>query len=78
MTIPCKTAEKVFCVEDSPVSQEQLSAALKEAKKTQQSLTKTLVKLGFISEIELLTFLSQALKIPFVSLSTEKIDLGII
>ena len=56
-------------VQNKIITNEQLVSALTEQKKTGRQLGRTLVNLNFISETELLNFLSQQLKIPFLDIS---------
>jgi MSHA biogenesis protein MshE len=55
-------------VEHKVVSEQQLEAALEEQKKNGRKLGRILVDQGFISETELLAFLSRRLQIPYVDL----------
>jgi len=50
------------------ISQEQLGMALAEQKKSGRKLGRVLVDNGFLSEDQLLTFLSQQLNIPYIDL----------
>ena len=50
------------------ISQSQLEAALAEQKKSGRKLGKVLVENGFLSEDQLLTFLSQQLSVPYIDL----------
>jgi len=50
------------------ISQEQLNMALAEQKKSGRKLGRVLVDNGFLSEDQLLTFLSQQLNIPYIDL----------
>lgn len=61
-------------VENKLISEAQLNAALDEQKKTHRKLGKTLIDLGFIAELELLTLLSQQLNIPYLNLKQHTID----
>ncbi len=54
------------------ISHEQLMSALAEQKKTGRKLGRTLVDLNFISETDLLSFLSRQLQIPFLDISQYK------
>lgn len=54
------------------ISHEQLMAALAEQKKTGRKLGRTLVDLNYISETDLLSFLSRQLQIPFLDISQYK------
>ena len=55
-------------IENKTISETQLNAALEEQKKTRRKLGRTLIDLGFIEEIQLLTLLSQQLDIPYLDL----------
>ncbi|MGZ4957000.1 MAG: GspE/PulE family protein [Methylobacter sp.] len=55
-------------VQNQIITQEQLTSALAEQKKTGRQLGRTLINLNVISETELLNFLSQQLKIPFLDI----------
>jgi MSHA biogenesis protein MshE len=50
------------------ISQEQLNAALADQKKSGRKLGRVLVENGFISEDQLLQFLSQQLNVPYIDL----------
>jgi MSHA biogenesis protein MshE len=54
------------------ISHEQLMTALTEQKKTGRKLGRTLVDLNYISETDLLSFLSRQLQIPFLDISQYK------
>ena len=56
-------------VQNQVISHEQLMAALAEQKKTGRKLGRTLIDLKFISETELLNFLSRQLQIPFLNIN---------
>lgn len=56
-------------VQNQIITEEQLILALTEQKKTGRQLGRTLINLNFISETELLNFLSQQLNIPFLDIS---------
>ena len=56
------------------ISDEQLGLALKEQRSSGRKLGATLIHLGFITEEQLLNFLSQQLEIPFLNISTLSID----
>ena len=56
-------------VQNRIITEEQLVSALAEQKKTGRQLGRTLINLNFITETELLNFLSQQLKIPFLDIS---------
>lgn len=55
-------------VQNQIITQEQLISALAEQKKTGRQLGRTLINLNFVTETELLNFLSQQLKIPFIDI----------
>ncbi|WP_333878810.1 GspE/PulE family protein [Methylobacter sp.] len=55
-------------VQNQIITQEQLISALAEQKKTGRQLGRTLINLNVISETDLLNFLSQQLKIPFLDI----------
>ncbi len=50
------------------ISQEQLSTALAEQKKSGHKLGRTLIELGFLTEDQLLDFLARQLNLPFIDL----------
>src|SRR5581483_2097872 len=50
------------------ISQEQLNAALADQKKSGRKLGRVLIENGFITEEQLLNFLSQQLKVPYIDL----------
>ena len=56
------------------ISDEQLCLALKEQRSSGRKLGATLTHLGFITEEQLLNFLSQQLDIPFLNIATLTID----
>ncbi len=55
-------------VEQSIISQAQLSAALEDQKKSGRKLGRILIENGYVEENQILEVLSQQLKIPFVDL----------
>ncbi len=55
-------------VEHKVISEGQLHAALAEQKKSGRKLGRTLIEQGFISEDQLLEFLSRQLQLPFIDL----------
>ncbi len=61
-------------VENRVISEAQLQLALSEQKKTGRKLGRTLIDNGFISEDELLEFLSKQLDIPYVDLTHYSFD----
>jgi MSHA biogenesis protein MshE len=54
------------------ISHEQLMSALAEQKKSGRKLGRTLIELNFISETDLLNFLSRQLQIPFLDIAQYK------
>lgn len=60
------------------ISGEQLDKALKEQQNTSGRLGSILVKLGFITEDEIVQFLSKQFNVPSVNLAEYKIDAAII
>ncbi|MCE7556637.1 GspE/PulE family protein [Aliivibrio fischeri] len=61
-------------VEENIVTEEQIEQALSTQKKTGRKLGATLIQLGFLSEKQMLTFLSQQLGVPLVDLNRAEID----
>ncbi|RJG49975.1 GspE/PulE family protein [Motilimonas pumila] len=61
-------------VEDNIISEEQLMQALSEQRNTGRKLGATLQALGFLSEQQMLSFLSRQLDIPLLDLSQLRID----
>ena len=61
-------------VEHKIISENQLQAALGEQKKSGRKLGRTLIELGFITEDQLLEFLSRQLQVPFIDLKHYKYD----
>ncbi|PQJ88262.1 GspE/PulE family protein [Aliivibrio sifiae] len=61
-------------VEENIVTEEQIEQALLAQKKTGRKLGGTLIQLGFLSEKQMLTFLSQQLDVPLVDLNRADID----
>lgn len=62
-------------VEEGIVTQAQIEEALAAQKVTGRKFGATLIELGFLSEHEMLTFLSQQLGIPFIDLNRTNVDL---
>lgn len=60
-------------VHEQVISEEQLDAALQEQRESGRKLGATLISLNYISEQQLLEFLSQQLKLPLLSVSDRKI-----
>lgn len=56
-------------VQNRIITHEQLMSALAEQKKTGRKLGKALIDLNFISETDLLNFLSRQLQIPYIDIS---------
>ncbi|OCH25216.1 GspE/PulE family protein [Aliivibrio sp. 1S128] len=61
-------------VEENIVTEKQIEQALLAQKKTGRKLGGTLIQLGFLSEKQMLTFLSQQLDVPLVDLNRADID----
>jgi MSHA biogenesis protein MshE len=58
------------------ITDDQLQLALQQQRHTGRKLGATLIDLGFISELPLLTFLARQLDVPFFDLNTLTIDRG--
>ncbi len=56
------------------LDEHQLQRALQEQKRTGSKLGRTVVELGFVAEVKLLTALSEQLQIPFIDLKHFKLD----
>ncbi|QSX40465.1 GspE/PulE family protein [Shewanella cyperi] len=65
-------------VSEQIIGEEQLQQALAEQKKTGRKLGHTLIDLGFISETQLLTFLSHQLNIPFLDISRRPVPPAVV
>lgn len=61
-------------VEENIVTEQQIEQALAAQKTTGRKLGASLIQLGFLSEKQMLTFLSQQLDVPLVDLSRVNID----
>ncbi|MGL5285231.1 MAG: MSHA fimbrial ATPase MshE [Aeromonas sp.] len=61
-------------VQEQIISDDQLQLALQQQRQTGRKLGATLIDLGFISEMQLLTFLARQLDVPFFDLNTLTID----
>ncbi len=61
-------------VQNNVISEQQLTQALAEQKKTGHKLGNTLVELGYVEEQKLLEFLSQQLQIPLIDLNRINVD----
>ncbi|MGR6860562.1 GspE/PulE family protein [Aliivibrio salmonicida] len=61
-------------VEENIVTEQQIEQALAAQKTTGRKLGAALIQLGFLSEKQMLTFLSQQLDVPLVDLSRVNID----
>ena len=61
-------------VEENIVTEQQIEQALAAQKTTGRKLGGTLIQLGFLTEKQMLTFLSQQLDVPLVDLSRADID----
>ena len=62
-------------VEHKIISEGQLTQALGEQKKSGHKLGRTLIELGFLSEEQLLQFLSRQLQLPFIDLKHYKYNI---
>lgn len=60
-------------VHEQVITEEQLEKALKAQKESGRKLGSTLIELGYITERQLVDFLAQQLKIPFISINDRKI-----
>jgi MSHA biogenesis protein MshE len=58
------------------ISEVQLNEALAEQKKTGHKLGNTLIEMGFLEESHLLRFLSQQLRIPYIDLTSYKLNVA--
>lgn len=65
-------------IEKGIISEKQLHAALERQKETGHRIGKVLVEMGYLEEDQLLSFLSQQLGIPFVSLRRYQFDVNLI
>ncbi|MDO2949925.1 GspE/PulE family protein [Aeromonas simiae] len=61
-------------VQEQSITDDQLQLALQQQRQTGRKLGATLIELGFISEVQLLTFLARQLEVPFFDLNTLTID----
>ncbi len=65
-------------VKEGMISQEQLTKALEEQKKTGGRLGSCLVKLGFVRDEEVTTFLSRQYGVPSINLSYFEVDSSVV
>jgi len=65
-------------VEQGIITQKDLEIAVAESEKTGESLRKTLVRLGLISEEDIIAFFEEQLSIPYVELGSYLIDSKVI
>ena len=65
-------------VKNNVISIKQLNDALKEQKNTGKKLGHTLISMGLLEEQELISFLSQQLNIPYIDLSSRKLDKSVV
>ena len=63
-------------VQEQIISDDQLQLALQQQRQTGRKLGTTLIDLGFISEVQLLTFLARQLDVPFFDLNNLTIDVS--
>jgi len=61
-------------VHENIVAEEQLLAALKSQKSSGKKLGAALIELGFLTEVQLLTFLAQQLNVEFIDTAKRKLD----
>jgi len=61
-------------VEEGIITEQQVEQALAAQKATGRKLGATLIDLGFLSETQMLTFLSQQLDLPLIDLSRANVD----
>ena len=61
-------------VQNQIITHEQLMTALAEQKKAGTKLGRTLIDLNYLSETDLLNFLSRQLQIPFIDITKHKRD----
>lgn len=62
-------------IEEGIINQQQVNQALNAQQTTGSKLGATLIQLGFISEPQMLAFLSQQLNLPLIDLSRAQIDI---
>lgn len=62
-------------VEEGIITEQQVEQALNAQKSTGRKLGAALIELGFLSEHQMLTFLSQQLDIPLIDLSRANVDI---
>ncbi len=74
MSLPKKLRIGDLLVQNKIISESQLESALAEQRKTGRKLGRTLLDLGYITEDELLEFLSRQLRIPLVDLRHHKLN----
>lgn len=65
-------------LQEQIISDEQLKQALEDQRKTDKKLGRTLIDMGYITEEQLLRFLSHQLNIPFVDLSRRAIPAAVV
>jgi MSHA biogenesis protein MshE len=61
-------------VQNNVITESQLGSALAEQKKAGRKLGRTLIELGYLTEDDLLNFLSQQLEIPLIDLRAYRFD----
>ncbi|OOZ39608.1 MSHA biogenesis protein MshE [Solemya pervernicosa gill symbiont] len=74
MAAPKKIRLGDLLVESKTISEQQLMTALSEQKKSGRKLGAALIDLGYITEDQMLKFLSQQLQIPFVDIRQYRFD----
>src|SRR5690554_3122544 len=65
-------------VHEKVITEEQLKQALSEQRVSGRKLGSTLVELGFVTEMELLEFLSQQLGVPLVDINELRLDTNVV
>lgn len=76
--VPKRISLEEALVNQKLLTEEQLTKAQEESKKSGEPLRRVLVKLGMVAEEEIMTFLGDQLGIPLVDLSTYLIDSKVI
>ncbi len=76
MSIPTRKKIRIgdLLVEHKVISEAQLTSALAEQKKSGRKLGRTLIEQGYLSEDQLLEFLSRQLQVPLIDLRHYKYD----
>ncbi len=61
-------------IEDQIISQQELDSAIERQKKTGESLVRTLIEMGMVTEWEMAATLGKQLNVPFITLAHYEID----